>query len=346
LCLDVLTQVGVGAAEAQTTADVLVTTDSWGVFTHGVKALRGYVRRLRGGGLLATARPEVVAEGPAWALVDGHSGLGMVTSAFAMRVAMGKARGSGVGYAGVRNSCHFGAAGYYAQLAIHDDMIGLAMANDVPSVTAPGARGAITGSNPLAYAVPTGLGWPIMLDMATSAAAGGKVAAAHALGKPVPPGWVVDRNGAPSTDPAAFLEGGALLPMAGHKGYGIALLIETMSALLTGALMTRQVVPWIPGDPSLPTGHGAAFMAFNVSAFMPAAAFKERVDSLVREIHSAPKAAGAERIYLPGEIEWERRRCALREGIVLPEDVVASLHGLAADLTLDLSRYLHESLEV
>jgi LDH2 family malate/lactate/ureidoglycolate dehydrogenase len=331
-CVEALTRVGVGEADARTAADVLVTTDTWGTFTHGVKSLRGYVRRLRGGGLRADARPAIVASGPAWGVVDGHSALGMVTSVFAMGAAIHKARECGVGYVGVRNSCHFGAAGYYASLAAEQGMIGLAMANDVPSVTAPGAKGAITGSNPLAYAIPSGQGWPIMLDMATSAAAGGKVAAAHALGKTVPPGWVVDRDGVPSTDPAAFLEGGALMPMAGHKGYGIALLIEILSAVITGALVTRQVVPWMIGDPALPTGHGAAFLAINVGALMPMETFKQRVDGLAGEIHAAPKARGSDRIFLPGEIEWENRKRALAEGIVLPPDVVASIEALSEEL--------------
>lgn len=333
-CVAVLTQVGVSADDARTTADVLVTTDTWGVFTHGVKALGGYVRRLRGGGLQPTARPKVVDDGPAWAMVDGHSALGMVTSVFAMHLAMDKARACGVGYVGVRNSCHFGAAGYYAALAAAQDMIGLAMANDIPSVTAPGARGAVTGSNPLAYAVPTEAGPPIMLDMATSAAAGGKVAAAHALGKPVPPGWVVDRDGTPSTDPAAFLQGGALLPMAAHKGFGIALLIEMLSGVLTGAAMTRQVVAWVHGDAALPTGHGAAFLAFDIEALMPVDTFKKRVAGLAQEIHGAPRAPGAERIYLPGEMEWERRAQALASGIVLPPDVVASVLKLAEEVNV------------
>jgi ureidoglycolate dehydrogenase (NAD+) len=327
-----LTSVGVALADARTTMDVLVMTDTWGTFTHGVKSLRGYIRRLKGGGLGADARPEVVSGGPAWAMVDGHSALGMVTSVFAMQTAMAKAREAGIGYVGVRNSCHFGAAGYYTNLAAEEGMIGIAMANDVPSVTAPGARGPITGSNPLAYAVPRRSRPPILLDMATSAAAGGKVAAAHALGKSVPPGWVVDREGTPSNDPAAFLEGGSLLPMAEHKGYGIALLIETLSALVTGALITRQVVPWVHGDAALATGHGAAFLAINIGAMMPIAMFHERVEALVEEIHAAPKARGSERIYLPGEIEWERRDRALAHGIDLPPDVVASVETLADEL--------------
>ena len=204
-CLDALTRVGMGEEDAQTTADVLVTTDTWGVFTHGVKSLPAYIRRIRAGGIRADARPRVTTEGSGWAIVDGDSALGMVASTFAMRVAIEKARACGIGYAGVFNSCHFGAAGYYAAMAAEEDMIGMAMANDTPSVTAPGARGRVTGSNPLAYAVPTGSGMPIVLDMATSTVAGGKVAAAHALGKLIPGGWVIDALGQPTTDPGDFL---------------------------------------------------------------------------------------------------------------------------------------------
>ena len=215
-------------------------------------------------------------------------------------------------------------------------MIGVAMANDVPSVTAPGAHGRIMGSNPLAYAVPANSGRPILFDMATSIVAGGKVAAAHKLAKTIPAGWIIDREGEPSNDPAAFLQGGALLPMAGHKGYGIALLIETLSGLLTGAMITRQIVPWIEGDPTVPTGHGAAFIAVDVAALMPITAFKQRVEALVREIHVAPRARDAGHIYLPGEMEWERRAKALADGIVLPADVVASVAVIEKELDITL----------
>jgi ureidoglycolate dehydrogenase (NAD+) len=342
--VEALLSVGVSRGAAQTTADVLVTTDTWGVFTHGVKALRGYVRRLRGGGLQADAVPRVVAEGPAWALLDGQSGLGMVTSVLAMQTAIAKARGCGIAYAGVHNSCHFGAAGYYAALAAGQDMIGLAMANDTPSVIAPGARGAITGSNPLAYAVPTASGRPMMLDMATSVVAGGKVAAAHDHGQPIPSDWVVDSEGRASVDPLAFLRGGALRPMAGHKGYGIALLIESLAGVLTGAQLTRQVIPWIIGDPQVATGHGAAFIAIDIAAMQPIEQFKQRIDHVIAEIRQAPKADGAERIYLPGDFEWENRQRALEHGIVLPSDVIGSLQGLAADLGFGLAdRLPHET---
>ena len=150
----VLEEVGLARGAAAEAADTLVTTDTWGVFTHGTKNLRGYVRRLRAGGLDPRATPVVTHQGPAWAMIDGRSGLAMNTSVFAMRTAIAKARSTGIGFAGVRNSCHFGAAGYYARLAADEGLIGLAMANDIPSVTAPGARGAVLGSNPLAYAIP------------------------------------------------------------------------------------------------------------------------------------------------------------------------------------------------
>ncbi len=334
-CLQALGQAGVTGSAAETTADVLVTTDTWGVHTHGVKALGGYIRRLKAGGLRAGARPAIVAEGPGWATVDGDSGLGMVVSVFAMNVAIEKAKATGIGYAGVRNSCHFGAAGYYAAIAAESDMIGLAMANDAPSVTAPGARGRVTGSNPFAFAVPTSERDPILLDMATSTVAGGKVAAAHTLGMPIPLGWLVDENGHPTTDPGAFLRGSALTPMAGHKGYGLALLIESLAGILTGAALTRQVLSWIADDPSQPTGHGAAFLAVNIAAMMPIAAFKSRADHIVREIRSAPRAVGSDRIYLPGEIEWERRRKALTDGLFLPADVLQSLKTLANELQIE-----------
>jgi LDH2 family malate/lactate/ureidoglycolate dehydrogenase len=334
-CVRALRAAGLAEDDAAAAADVLVTTDAWGVFTHGTKSLRGYVRRLRAGGLRADATPAVAAEGPAWAVVDGGSGLAMLTSVYAMRLAMSKAAAAGIGYVAVRNSSHFGAAGYYASLAAAGGMIGLAMANDIPSVAAPGSRGAVTGSNPLAYAIPAGREKPILLDMATSTVAGGKVYAARAAGAPIPPGWIVGADGMPSTDGSQFPLSGALTPMAGHKGYGLALLIESLSALVSGAAMTWQVRAWMLDDPSLATGHGAAFVALDVEAMTPGGQFRRRVDELIAEVRNSPRAEGSDRIWLPGEMEWERRERALREGIPLPPDVVESLRGLADDLQLD-----------
>src|SRR5262245_10606421 len=267
-CHAALSQTGMNEEDIRTTIDVLVTTDTWGVFTHGTKSLRGYLRRLHAGGLRPKGRPRIVNEGPAWAMVDADSTIGMVGSTFAMRVAIAKARSAGMGYVGVRNSCHFGAAGYYTTMAAAENMIGMAMANDIPSVSAPGSRVAVMGSNPIAFAVPTGDGHPIMLDMATSAVAGGKVYAAAALGKPIPTGWIIDAEGVPTTDPKLLPNAASLVPMAGHKGYGIAILIETLAGILTGASIAGHVLSWSFGDPGSPTDHGAAFLAWNVEAMM------------------------------------------------------------------------------
>lgn len=334
-CVEALTRVGLNQADAQTAAEVLVTTDSWGVFTHGTKNLCGYIRRIRGGGIRARGVPKIAKEGPAWAMVDGDSALGMVTSVLAMRTAMHKARMAGLAYVGVRNSCHFGAAGYYAAMGVPENMIGIAMCNDRPTVTVPGARGAVLGSNPLAFAVPAGSEKPILMDMATSTVAGGKVFAAAARGEKLPEHWLVDANGLPTKDPALFPHAATLTPMAGHKGYGLALLIETLSGLLTGAAIAQHVLSWSFDDASLPTGHGAAFMAIDINNIMPIDEFKKRVDQTIREIRQAPKAKGAERIFLPGEMEWERRAKALAEGIELPEDVSRNLRAVAQELSLD-----------
>jgi len=336
-CVEALIQTGVGETDARTTADVLVTTDTWGTFTHGTKALRAYVRRLRGGGLRKNGTPRIVEEGPAWALVDGDSSLGMVSSVFAMNVAMAKATTAGIALVGLRNNCHYGAAGYYASMAIPKNMIGLSMANDIPTVNAPGARGPVMGSNPFGFAVPAGQEKPIMLDMATSTVAGGKVFAAAALGKTIPGQWLLDADAQPTTDPTLFPHAGSLTPLGGYKGYGIAFLIEVLSAILTGASIRWQVLSWTFSDPSKPTGHGAAFIAINIASFMPIEQFKTRMDQTIREIRASEKAGGADRIYLPGEMEWEQRERSLSEGIELPADVVASLRGLADDLKLDLN---------
>lgn len=334
-CLGALLKAGVSEEDAQITSEILVMTDTWGIFTHGTKNLRGYIRRLKGGGLRKDARPKIISEGPAWAIIDADSALGMVGSTFAMRAAIAKARTAGIAYAGVRNSCHFGAAGCYATMAAEQGMIGLAMANDTPTMTVPGGRGLVLGNNPFACAIPTGEKYPILLDVAMSVVAGGKVFAAATRGEKIPETWMVDAEGVPTTDPGLFPHAGALLPMAGHKGYGLALMIETLSAALTGASIARHVLSWSFDDASRATGHGAAFIAIDVNAMMPMNTFRQRITRTIEEIRNAPKAKGTERIYMPGEMEWARREKALAEGIDMPEDVIGSLRALAAEVELD-----------
>ena len=329
---------GMRLDDAQVTADVLVTTDTWGVYTHGSKQLRPLLA-LRSDRMSVTATPEVIAEGPAWAMVDGHSAMAMVSSCMAMEKAVEKARTAGIGYVGVRNSNHFGGAGYYATMALPHDMIGLAMTNTNPLMIAPGGKTAVLGTNPFSYAVPAGREKPVFLDIATSVVAGSKPISARAQGKDIPLGWLVDKDGVPTTDPSHYPEEGALLPMAGHKGFGLALMIEFLSAALTGADVLSDVKLWLEDHPG-PLNQGHAFIAINIGSFIPIQGFKDRVDRICREIRESPKAKGSERIYLPGEMEWDNRERALAEGMLLPEHVVDRLIGLAEDVGLDIESLL------
>ncbi len=331
----VLRGCAVSERDAATTAGILARTDAWGVFTHGVKCLAGYVARLRAGGLDPRAIPRVEREGPAWAVVDGGAALGMVTSVMAMDLAIAKARAAGVGFVGVRNSCHFGAAGAYAIRAAEAGMIGIAMANDKPSMIVPGARGRVLGNNPLAIAVPCPDG-PVLLDMALSTVAGGKIMAARYAGAPIPADWSVDASGEPTTDPQGFLGGGALTPVGGHKGAGLALAVEVLAAVLTGAGVTEEVGAWLH-DLDRPSNHGAAFLVLDIAQFLPLADFLARMAALAGGIRAAPRRDGCARISLPGELEQERAAAARAHGIDLPPDVADAVRALAAGSGLALA---------
>ena len=326
-----LKTVGVSETSSKVTADALVMTDTWGVFTHGAKLLPGYVRRIQAGGLVGDAQPEIEKDGQAWAVVNGHSALGQVVGEFAMRVAMQKAREAGVGFVTVRNSCHFGAAGYYASLAASQNLVGIAMANDVPSVAGPGSCGPAVGSNPFAYAIPANKYPTIMLDIAMSTVAGGKVYALHQMGQPIPDNWLIGPDGKPTTDASLFPQQTALAPMSNHKGYGLALMIEGLSALCSGAAMLSDVGNWIFGPPEAATDHGHAFFAIDVGVMQGSGDFLSRVDTMIEKIRAVPTADDVERLLLPGELEHRRREEALQKGIPLPADVVEKLTALSQE---------------
>lgn len=317
--------------DACLTAQALVTTDAMGVFTHGTKLLAGYIRKVQGGGYQATATPRVDRQGPAWAVVDGESALGQVGSDFAMKLAMQKAREVGIAYVGLRNTGHIGAAGYFAAQAAREGFIAMVTGNDIPSVAAPGSRGAVLGSNPIAYAIPMTGGDPILLDIATAAVAGGKVYAAHQRGEPIPPTWLIGNDGRPTIDGSLYPDQASLAPMAGHKGYGLGLWCEILSAVLPGGNMTWQVGSWMFDDPSRPSWHNASFIVIDVDAIAPREQFDRRLRTLIDELHSSPTADGVERVLLPGEREWKNYRMAQETGIMLPADVVEKLQ-IAASL--------------
>lgn len=312
----------------------MVATDEWGIHTHGTKQLKPLLD-LRPDRMDPNAVAKRVAEGPAWAIVDGCYAIAPATSCYAMQVAIEKAKQAGVSYVGVRNSNHFGAAAYYANMAVREDMIGLSMSNTNPLVTVPGGRLPVLGTNPFCYAVPAGEEKPAFLDMATSVVAASKPITARALGKKIPGDWLVDEHGIPTTDPSRYPDVGALLPMAGHKGYGLALMIEILTAVITGAQVLDEVKLWLEKHPG-PLSQGHAFIAIDIAKIMSLDRFKARMDAVIREIRNAPKGQGHDRIYLPGEMEWERHERNVKEGMLLPEDVFQRLSALAGDFEMDL----------
>lgn len=325
---EALISTGLRQMEADTTAEALVSTDTLGVFTHGTKLLAGYLKKLQGGGYSPSAKPRIDREGPAWAIVDGDSGLGQVGCHFAMQTAMEKASRFGVAFVSLRNTGHIGAAGHFAGQAAKSGFISMITGNDIPSVAAPGSKKAVLGSNPMAYAIPTG-GDPILLDMATAAVAGGKVYAAIQRGEKIPTTWLIGPDGLPTTDGTLYPHATALAPMAGHKGYGLALWCEVLSALIPGGAMTWQVGSWMFDPPSRPSWHNASFMVMHLDAMTDRNEFDLRMQTLSNEIHAAPAADGVESVLLPGEREWKNAAAARISGIPLPPDVRTKLREAA-----------------
>jgi len=327
-----LAATGVPGEQAAITADALVTTDAMGVFTHGTKLLAGYLKKLKGGGYAPRATPEIVRQGPAWAVIEGHSCLGQVGCDAAVKVAIEKARATGVAYVGLIDTGHIGAAGHFAAQAARLGFVAMVTGNDIPSVAAPGSRKAVLGSNPIALAVPVTGRDPILLDIATAAVAGGKVYAAIQRGEPIPPNWLIGPNGHPTTDGSLYPDQVALAPMAGHKGFGFGLWCEVLSAILPGGRSTWQVGNWIFDPPEKNSGHNASLTLYDVDVIAPRHEFDARLARLIDEIHAVPAAEGIDHVLLPGEREWASLRESSINGIALPPDVLAK-HGEAATIT-------------
>lgn len=326
-----LRSTGLSEIYANITAEALVTTDLRGVHTHGTKLLAGYLKKLQHKGYPPEAKPLIEREGPGWAIVDGQSALGQVGSYFCIHTAMEKAASTGIAYVGLRNTGHIGAAGHFAAVAAEAGFIAMITGNDMPSVAVPGSRKAVLGSNPLAYAVPTS-GAPIILDIATAAVAGGKVYAAIQRGEQIPPTWLIGPDGHPTTDGTLYPYQASLAPMAGHKGYGMGLWCEILSAIIPGGAMTWQVGSWMFDPPTQPSLHNASFVVINVDQIVGRQAFETRLQTLIDEIRSAPTAVGVDAVLLPGEREAQNVKKSLELGVELPPDVIAKLRE-AAELT-------------
>ena len=292
---------GVPEAEAAVVADTLVEADLRGVHSHGSWWVKGYSERLRRGGLNPRPNLQVVSETNAMLVLDADGAMGQVASVSAMKMAMRKAKTGGVGVAAVRNSNHFGAAAYYAQMAAHQQQIGFATTDAEPTM-APwgGAQKLVVGNNPLAYAVPVDDEFALVLDMAQSVVAWGKIFLAAQRGEKIPATWALDAEGEPTEDPQAAMAG-VVLPVGGYKGYGLALMMQVLSSVLSGATFGPTMPPM--ADPSLSQGHGHFFLALDIEQFIGLAEFRRSMAQMVAEQRAAPLAKGTERIYLPGEIK-------------------------------------------
>lgn len=330
-CRDCFLKVGVRPEDAEITADNLLFANLRGIDSHGVVRMRIYAERLRAGSTKAQTRIEIVQETAASALIDAHSGVGQVAGREAMKLAIRKASQSGMGWVGVRNSSHYGAAAYYAMMALEEKMIGIALTNAGPSMAPSGGREPRLGNNPVAIAVPAGRYPPLVLDMATGAVAWGKIYLAQQEKKKIPTSWALDKEGVPTDDPDAAVQGGLIQPVGGYKGYGLSLMIDVLTGVLCGSGFST-FINHMYKHPDKPTLLAHACAALPVESFMPFPEFCSRIDQVITLMRSCPIAAGVDRIYVPGEIEYETERERRTNGIPLGPNLTEDLRSLGAEL--------------
>jgi L-2-hydroxycarboxylate dehydrogenase (NAD+) len=342
----VFSKMGCPDEQAATAAKALLSADARGIDSHGVARLTGYVRLWEAKRINATPDIKIVHETPSTAVVDGDAGLGLVVAPFAMQVAIEKAKAVGTGWVSVRNTNHFGIAGYHAMMALEHDMIGMAMTNASALVAPTFSVEKMLGTNPIAVAIPAGDQPPFVADFATTTAANGKLELLQRKNADTPLGWVQDKEGHPSTDANILKKQGALLPLGSdrehgsHKGYALGSIVDIFSAVLSGA----SYGPWAPPFPAyvaMPEnmpgkGLGHFFGAMRVDAFRPAEEFKHHMDNWIRRFRSATPAEGYEKVLIPGDPEREMEAVRMKEGIPLVDSVIEELREVGAKFSITL----------
>jgi ureidoglycolate dehydrogenase (NAD+) len=331
-CALALERAGARSVDAVVIADSLVAADLRGVHSHGALRVGIYVDRLRAGSINPAAELRILRDSGAVIVADAEAGPGIAMAVRAMDLAIARAHAHGIAAVSVRNANHCGMLAYLAMRALPAGAVGLAASNGDSLVAPWGARAKFLGTNPLAVAVPAREEPPLVLDMATSVVAHGRIKGAADRGEAIPPDWAVDAAGRPTTDPLQALAG-ALLPFGGFKGSGISILIDLIAGLLPGGRSAPEIVPLYQrlGEPQ---GIGQLFVALHIDAFDFLEAFTRRVDETVRRIRALPLAAGCARVILPGEPEQLRAQDYQARGIPLPNDAVAELARMAALLGL------------
>ncbi|HEV8635752.1 MAG TPA: Ldh family oxidoreductase [Chloroflexota bacterium] len=311
----IFARLGLPEDDAAVVADHLVEADLRGVHSHGVIRVPSYVAGLKAGRINPRPQIRVVDDHGAQAVVDGDNGMGQLAAFRANDLAIERGREHGLAGVALRRSGHAGAMAYYPIRALRHGLIGFATTNAGINMPPTGGVQKLVGNNPFAIAVPTARDWPMVLDMATSVVAGGKLDVARAKGEPIPLGWARDAQGDPTTDPVAARQG-SLEPLGGPKGYGMAVMLDVLAGVLSGGRFGAGL-----GAP----GSGQFFLTLAVERYMPLEEFKARMEQLLDQLHACHRAPGVERIYVAGEIEWELQQRRTREGVPLEESVLGDL---------------------
>lgn len=341
---NIFLQIGSSDDNADIATKALLAADLRGVDSHGIARLTGYVRLWEAKRVNANPTIKVIYETPSTAVVDGDKGLGLVVAPAAMQVAIDKATNVGTGWVSVKNSNHFGIAGYHAMMALPHDMIGIAMTNASALVAPTFSKERMLGTNPIAVAIPAGEEQPFVADFATTTAANGKLEILQRKNLDAPNGWVQTKEGAATNDANILKKGGALLPLGGdkehgsHKGYMLGSIVDIFSAVLSGA----NYGPWVPPFPAyvpMPEnmpgeGIGHFFGAMRIDAFRPAVDFKQHMDHWIQRFKNAAPADGFEKVIIPGEPERIMEKERLENGIELLPAVINDLNELANKLNL------------
>jgi L-2-hydroxycarboxylate dehydrogenase (NAD+) len=346
-----MTKLGVPPEDARIVGKVLICADIRGVESHGLHRLGSYYgNRIQKGWIDPLTPYKIISETPSTALIDGGNGCGQVVSHKAMRMTIEKAKKSGIAAITVRNSNHYGIAGYYAMMALEEGMIGLSLTNSQPLVAPTYGKTAVLGTNPIAVAAPSGEKYPFVLDMATSAVAYGKIQVYEKKKEHIPIGWGIDEEGQVTNDPSMIKPGGhgALLPLggmevtAGYKGYGLAVMVEVLCSILSGGNFLTNV-----GGPSKPepTGVSHFFLAINIEAFRPVYDFKLSIDSMIELLKRSPLAVGRDEILVSGEKEFAYAKFNQEHGVPLIKPIVDDLikEGEKIGVPFDLVP-VHESI--
>ncbi|CAN5687688.1 Ldh family oxidoreductase [soil metagenome] len=334
-CISVFERLGVSPGDAGIWTEVMVETSLRGVDSHGVLVLPMYAEMLEGGGIRVNSPVEVINDHGTTLLLDGGDGIGSVVANQAMDLALDRALKFGLSFVSVRNSNHFGMAGFYAMKSLPRDMIGVAFTNAGPAIAAWGGKTKVIGSNAMAIAIPAGNELPIVFDAAIGASAAAKIFLAMERGERIPSDWMIDRDGKPTDDPEKLFAGGVLLPFGKHKGYGLGLILDVLTGVLSGGLFSTSVRGF-GRDMSEPLGICHSFCALDVERFIPVGLFNSRVDEMIKNVKASETLEGVERVYLPGERGFLTREDRKLNGIPLWDKLLGDLEKLARRLSIEL----------